>query len=360
MKIGIIGLETSGKTTIFNVLTGQSVEVGYRSSKKNNIGIIKVPDGRVDFLTNIYNPKKTTYAEISFIDIARETHDGHKEKGFSPKLIADLKLMDAFAVVIRTFKNDNIPHPNNNINPLSDLTEVELEMIFSDLGIIEKRLEKATKDKKLMKDKKAYEFEINLLNKCKEQLIQEKMLEDLELSDKEQKAISPYQFLTRKKYIVLLNTGESTKDTVNTAEVIKYMKEKEIIYVDLCGEIEMEITQLSESEQNEYMCELGIKEPARARFIKESYRMLDLISFLTVGKDECRAWTIKNGTKAQKAAGKIHSDLEKGFIRAETVSFNAFKEVGSIQKAKEKGLLRQEGKQYLVKDGDIINIKFNL
>lgn len=361
MKVGIIGLEQSGKSTIFNVLTGQSVEVGYGGSKKHNLGVIKVPDERVDYLSEVYQPKKTVYAEISFVDVAADTMDKSAEKGFSPQLIAEIKLMDAFAVVIRAFKNDNVPHPNNKIHPLNDLKEVELEMIFSDLTIIEKRLERAVKDKRLMKDKKAYELEISLLNKLKEHLSDEKMIKDISLTEEEQRVISPFQFLTEKNYLVLLNTGDSEDDTVDTSEIIKYMKEKNISSVDLRGRIEMELIQLSEEEQKEFMEELGIEKPTRERFIKESYKLLDLISFLTCGKDECRAWTIKNGTNAQKSAGKIHSDLERGFIRAETVSYQDFKELGgSMQKVKEKGLLRQEGKEYIVKDGDIINIKFNV
>lgn len=359
MKIGIIGLEQSGKSTVFNVLTGQSVEVGFSAGKKNNIGNIKVPDERIDYLAKIYDPKKITYAEISFVDVAVDGDKG-AERGFSPKLIADLKLMDAFAVVIRAFEDDNVPHPNNKTAPLNDLKDIELEMIFSDLGIVENRLERAVKDKRLMKDKQAYEMEIGLLEKVKKQLSDEKMIKDLELTEEEKKALAHYQFLTEKNYIVLVNTGENDDDTVDTTEIIKYMNDKNIMYVDFCGKIEMELVQLDDSEQEEFMKELNINEPARDRFIKESYRMLDLISFLTAGKDECRAWTIKKGTIAQKAAGKIHSDLERGFIRAETVAFDDFKEYGGMQGAKEKGLLRQEGKTYIVSDGDIINIKFNV
>lgn len=361
MKIGIIGLEQSGKTTIFNVLTGQSAEVGFGGSKKNNLGLIKVPDERIEYLTGIYQPKKTTYAEITFVDVAGEVGERTNEKGFSPKLLAELRNMDAFAVVIRAFKDDNVPHPNNKINPLNDLKNVELEMIFSDLTIVENRLERAVKDKRLMKDKKRYELEINILNKIKDQLTDEKMIKELEFTEEEQKAISSYQFLTDKNYLVIVNTGEDKTDTANTTEAIKYMDEKGITYVDLCGKIEMELSQLPENEQEEFMKELGIEESARARFIKQSYKMLDLISFLTAGKDECRAWTIRKGTKAQQAAGKIHSDLERGFIRAETVSFKEFKEAsGSMVKVKEQGKLRQEGKEYIVQDGDIINIKFNI
>jgi hypothetical protein len=233
-------------------------------------------------------------------------------------------------------------------------------MIFSDLAIIEKRIEKASKDKKLTKDKAAFEAEISVLEKLQNQLSQEKMIKDLELTPEEHKSISNFQFLTDKNYIVLLNTGENKNDTVDTSAVISYMKTKNIVYVDLCGKIEMELSQLPDEEQKVFMEDLGIKESARSRFIKESYRMLDLISFLTAGKDECRAWTINKGTTAQKAAGKIHSDLERGFIRAETVAFEDFKNSGGMVKAKEKGLLRQEGKDYIVKDGDIINIKFNI
>jgi hypothetical protein len=360
MKIGIIGLEQSGKTTIFNTLTGQTAEVGYGGSKKHNLGLIKVPDERVDYLTEIYQPKKTTYAEISFVDVAAD-ESGKEEKGFSSKLISEIKMMDAFAIVIRAFKNEVVPHPNNKINPMDDLKEVELEMIFSDLDIVEKRLDKASKDKKLMKDKQAYEKEISLLNKLKDQLSDENMIKDLELSEEERKDISHYQFLTDKNYLVLINTGEDEKDTVGTSEVIDYMKEEGITYVDLCGKIEMELSQLPEDEQEEFMGELGIEEPAKNRFIKESYAMLDLISFLTSGKDECRAWTIKRGTTAKKAAGKIHTDLERGFIRAEVMSFEAFKSHnGNVNKVKEDGQLRLEGKEYIVKDGDILNIKFNI
>jgi ribosome-binding ATPase len=361
MKIGIIGLEQSGKTTIFNTLTGQSAEVGYGGSKKHNLGIIKVPDERVDYLSEIYQPKKTTYAEISFVDVAVDEPGKHEEKGFSAKLIGEIKTMDAFAIVIRAFKNPNVPHPNNKIDPMSDLKEVELEMIFSDLSLVENRLDRASKDKKLMKDKQAYEKEINLMSKLRDQLSEEKMIKDLDLSDEERKEIVHYQFLTDKSYLVLINTGEDGDETVDISEVIDYMKTEGITYVDLCGKIEMELSQLPEDEQKEFMGELGISEPARNRFIKESYAMLDLISFLTSGKDECRAWTIKRGTTSKKAAGKIHSDLERGFIRAEVMSFHAFKNHGgNVTKVKEDGQLRLEGKDYIVQDGDILNIKFNV
>ncbi|MFW5799184.1 MAG: DUF933 domain-containing protein, partial [Spirochaetota bacterium] len=213
-----------------------------------------------------------------------------------------------------------------------------------------------------MKNKQAYELEINLLNKLKDHLSAENMIKDLNLSQEERKSMSHYQFLTDKNYIVLLNTGETDEDTADCTEVINYIKEKGITCVDFCGKIEMELAQLPPEERKEFMEELGIEESARKRFIKESYKMLNLISFITVGKDEVRAWTIESGTIAQKAAGKIHSDLERGFIRAETVSYEDFKEKcnGDMNKAREQGLLRQEGKEYIVKDGDIINIKFNV
>ncbi len=361
MKIGIIGLDQSGKTTIFNTLTGQSAEIGFGGSKKKNIGIIKVPDERIDFLKKIYDPKKTTYAEINFVDVSAGGAENQEEKGFSPKLIADIKMMDAFALVVRAFINENVHHPNTKIDPLSDLKELELEMIFSDLGIVEKRLEKSSKDKKLMKDKKAYEKEIALLTKLKDQLSDEKMIKDLDLNDEDRKDLSHYQFLTDKNYIVVINKGESDDDTVPIEELIKDLNSRGVTYTELKGNIEMELSQLSEEEQEEFMKDLGITEPAKNRFIKESYAMLDLISFLTAGKDECRAWTVKKGTNAKKSAGKIHSDLERGFIRAEVFSFKDFKEHGgNVAKVKEKGLFRLEGKEYIVQDGDIINVKFNV
>ena len=279
------------------------------------------------------------------------------------KKVSDLiKDVDAIVHVIRGFEDESIVHPLGNVNPARDAETVELEMIFGDLELVEKRLERMEQGQK--RGKKPDETEKKILLKCKEVLEKETPLRDIEFSEEEQKTMRNLQFMSIKPVVIVLNVSEkdlnSEETTGTTSGLQKFFKGKQVKVLNLCGKIEMEIAQLSPEEASAFLDDLGIHEPALNRLIHVSYDLLGLISFLTVGEDEVRAWTVKKGTDAQKAAGKIHSDIERGFIRGEVVSFDDFISNGSMSAARDKGLLRLEGKTYEVKDGDIINFRFNV
>ena len=361
MKIAITGLANSGKTTIFNALTGLNLETTIYPTltAEPHLGVVKVPDSRIEKLAAIYKPKKTTYATVEYVDYIGITKGDIEQN----KKVSDLiKDVDAVVHVVRGFEDESIVHPLGNVNPARDAETVELEMIFGDLELVEKRLERMEQGKK--RGKKPDETEKKVLLKCKEILEKETPLRDIEFSEEEQKTMRNLQFMSIKPVVIVLNVSEKDLNSEETAgttsELQKFFKGKQVKVLNLCGKIEMEIAQLSPEEASAFLDDLGIHEPALNRLIHVSYDLLGLISFLTVGEDEVRAWTIKKGTDAQKAAGKIHSDIERGFIRAEVVSFDDFISHGSMSAAREKGLLRLEGKTYEVKDGDIINFRFNV
>ena len=361
MKIAVTGLANSGKTTIFNALTGLNLETTIYPTltAEPHLGVVKVPDSRIEKLAEIYKPKKTTYATVEYVDYIGITKGDIEQN----KKVSDLiKDVDAVVHVVRGFEDESIVHPLGNVNPARDAETVELEMIFGDLELVEKRLERMEQGKK--RGKKPDETEKKVLLKCKGVLEKETPLRDIEFSEEEQKTMRNLQFMSIKPVVIVLNVSEKDLNSEETAgttsELQKFFKGKQVKVLNLCGKIEMEIAQLSPEEATAFLNDLGIQEPALNRLIHVSYDLLGLISFLTVGEDEVRAWTIKKGTDAQKAAGKIHSDIERGFIRAEVVSFDAFISHGSMSAAREKGLLRLEGKTYEVKDGDIINFRFNV
>jgi len=361
LKIAIIGLANSGKTTIFNALTGLNVETTIYPTlaAEPHIGMVKVPDKRLEKLSGIYNPKKTTYATVEYIDYIGLTK-GDVEQ--NKKVFDLIKDTDAIVHVIRGFEDEVIVHPLGRIDPKNDAETVELEMIFGDLELIDKRLERM--DQGLKRGKKPDEAEKKLLLKCKEGLENEDPLRDMEFSEEEERAMRHLQFMSIKPQVIVLNVAESDIASERTAKTISELegmfKGKQIKILSLCGKIEMEIAQLSPEEAKVFLDDLGISEPALNKLIRVSYDLLGLISFLTAGEDEVRAWTIHRGLNAQKAAGKIHSDIERGFIRAELVSYDDFIACGGMAGAREKGLLRLEGKTYEVKDGDIINFRFNV
>lgn len=365
MKLAIIGLSNSGKTTVFNALTGQNLEttVYPTVSGEPNYGVVKVPDYRIDKLAEIYKPKKITYATVEYIDYIGLTKGDVAQ---NRKVFDLIKDADAIVHVVRAFEDDSVSHPLNEINPLRDIETLELELIFGDIELVEKRLARMEEGAK--KGKKPNEAEKKLLLKCKDALEKEVPLRDVSFDDEEQKAMKHLQFVSTKPEVVVLNLAE--KD-LNTAKAVSLQKEAEKYFdskgisettkvVTLCGKIEMEIAQMSVQDAKAFLDDLGITEPALNKLINVSYDLLGLISFLTAGEDEVRAWTIKKGTSAQQAAGKIHSDIERGFIRAEVVGYNEFISSGSMSAARDKGLLRLEGKTYEVKDGDIINFRFNV
>lgn len=350
MHIGIVGPQYSGKTTVFSALTGivQDAESG---GKKANIGMIQVPDERVDQLYAIYKSKKVTYADISFVDIQSPLEKKNEQGGLDSQTIAQLRNADALVIVVRAFENEAVPHPRDKIDPGADFLNYEEELRITDYIQIENRLERIKKE-----NKKG--IEPDTLQKCLDQLEAGKPLRLLGLSEPEQKVIEGFRFLTQKPVLVLINETEG--ENRSYPEILKEAEQAGSGCMNLSAKLEQEISQLPAGEQEEFLKEMGLERPAREKFIRESYKMMELISFFTVGEDEVRAWTIEQHTKAPGAAGKIHSDLERGFIRAEVVHYDDFIAAGSMAKAREGGTLRQEGKEYVVKDGDILEIKFNV
>jgi GTP-binding protein YchF len=369
MKLAIIGLSNSGKTTVFNALARQDLETTIYPtvSGEPHFGVVKVPDVRIDRLAEIYKPKKITYATVEYIDYIGLTKGDVQQ---NRKVFDLIKDAEAIVHVVRGFEDDSVSHPMNEVNPLRDAETLELELIFGDLEFVEKRLERMEEAQK--KGKKADQKEKDLLLKCREALEKEIPLRNVTFSEEEERAMKPLQFISTKPEVVVLNVGEGdlNSDKVKDIErsVISYFAGKRSdpslpassSVLSLCGKIEMEIAQLSPEEAKAFLDDLAIEEPALNRLIHVSYDLLGLISFITVGEDEVRAWTITKGTNAQRAAGKVHSDIERGFIRAEVAGYEDFMTSGSIHAAREKGLLRLEGKTYLVRDGDIINFRFNV
>ncbi len=349
MKIALIGYPLSGKTTVFNTLTGLHARVdGFiTSGKEANVGLIKVPDNRIDRLSEIFQPKKTTFAEISFVDVGGITATG--TGGIDAQSLSYMRTVDAFTVVARAFEDEAVSHPLNRIDPAADVTSLEEEMALSDLMIIEKRMAR------LEKESKRGSAEHVLLERCNTALGEGKPLRELGLSEEEKRLLAGFQFLTLKPRLVLINTGESNLEA-DPALIERFGGEA----IAFCAALEQQISELGPSEQAEFLEAMGIDEPARPKFIRAAYALLDLISFFTVGKDEVRAWTINRGTDAVNAAGKIHSDIQRGFIRAEVVSYEDFSAEPNMNRMKELGKLRLEGKTYPVQDGDIINFRFNV
>lgn len=359
MKVAVIGLSNSGKTTLFNALTGQNIETTLyaTSSGEPNRGVVKVPDARIDRLSEIFKPKKTTYATIEYIDYVGMTK-GDTEQ--NKKVFDLIKDADAVVQVVRSFEDDAVVHPLAAIDPARDIETLELELIFGDLDLVEKRLDRMEQGAK--RGKKPNEAEKRLLLKCKEHLEKETPLRDVQFTEEEKIAMRPLQFLSTKPEIVVLNVGENDINSERTESLRSDIQSRfpSLSVLSLCGKIEMEIAQLSADEKDPFLQELGIDEPASNKLIHSCYAILGLISFITAGEDEVKAWTISRNTPALYAAGKIHSDIERGFIRAEVISYEDFISSGNMQTAKEKGLMRLEGKTYEVKDGDIINFRFNV
>jgi hypothetical protein len=358
MKIGILGLANSGKTTVFNALTGLDLPVTVYASVEGepHVGVVNVPDHRVGRLSEIYEPKKTTYATVEYIDYLGITRGDLKQNS---KVFDMVKDADAILHVVRVFEDESAAHPLGGVNPERDADTVEMELVLSDLELVEKRLERMEESRK--RGKKPDEKEKKVLLRCREALEEERPLRALDLSDEELKTLRHLQFVTLKPEVMILNLGEDQLDDERVGDLIHSLEERfSSPVIPLSGKIEMEIAQLEEDEQRGFLQDLGITEPGMTRVIQACYRHLGLISFLTVGKDEVRAWTVRKGTPAVEAAGKIHSDIERGFIRAEVVSYDDFIRAGSMALAKQEGVVRLEGKTYEVRDGDIINFRFNV
>jgi len=365
VKLGIIGLSNSGKTTIFNALTGQNLETTIYASvaAEPAYGVVKVPDGRIDSLASIFKPKKTTYATVEYVDYLGLTKGDIAQ---NRKVFDLVKDVDAIVHVVRAFPDDAVVHPMQSVDAMRDLETLALELIFGDLEFVEKRLERMAEAAK--KGKKPGDDEKKLLEKCREALEKEIPLRNISFTDDEMKAMRHMQFVSMKPEVVVLNLAEDMLNSNAACELqqsaAKYFSDKGSAnmarVVTLCGKIEMEIAQLASDEAKAFLDDLGIIEPALNMLIHVSYELLGYISFLTAGEDEVRAWTIRKGLAAQQAAGKIHSDIERGFIRAEVVAYDDFMTDGGMSGARDKGHLRLEGKTYEVKDGDIINFRFNV
>ena len=342
MKIGLIGHRGAGKTTIFNMLTGLQAQVGGFGGKEEvHLGVIKVPDARIDKLSAIFKPKKTTYAEIRFTDFPPS--QGDEDLKSNTALVTQMREVDAITLVLRDF--------DSGAKPLKELNALLTEMILADLTVVENRRGR-------LKKEKARPQEEALLDRCAVALENEESLRNIEFSADEENLASGFGFLSRKPSLVIFNRSEEKASLPLEAEYQEELARRGLQGLALAGKVEMEIAQLDESDRAAFLQEIGIKEPARDRFIRAAYVLSDLISFFTTGEDEVRAWTIAQGTVARKAAGRIHSDIERGFIRAEVVAYDDFIAHGSEAKCKEAGKFRLEGKEYIVKDGDIIHFRF--
>ncbi len=362
MKLGIIGRPQSGKTTIFNALTRTDKPLGGPKAAGGGrfevqMAVVPVPDPRVDRLAAMFNPRKTIYAQVTYADIAGvEAQPGAKEPaGFGGPLLNQLATMDGFLHVVRAFDDPTVPHPAGSVDPARDLAAVDGELLLNDMLAVERKLERLGEEarKGIIKDKGLHTLETALFTQLQSALADERPLRDLALNPADEKLLSSYQLLTRKPILVVMNTGEG-----QSVQLPDY-RHAHVGLVALQGRIEMEIAQLPPDEAAAFLQEYGITEPSRERVIKLSYDLLGLLSFFTVGDDEVRAWTVKRGALAPEAAGEIHTDLQKGFIRAEVISFTELMELGSYNEARSKGRLRLEGKEYGVQDGDILNIRFS-
>jgi ribosome-binding ATPase len=365
VDIGLIGLSKSGKTTIFNGLTkGKATTGGYSSKAQANIGMAGVPDERLYQLAAIFHPKKIVHAEVKYIDIGASLKELAVDKGIGGQLLNQLSTVDVLVNVIRSFKDDSLPHPEGSLDVARDIEAMNLELTFSDLAILEKRLEKMDGAMKAAKaaERIMYQKEQDTLMKIKASLEKDLPIREMLMTAEEIKAISNYQFLTAKPLLTVVNIGEDQLPQAKTLEADlsdRFARPKNKIIAS-CGKLEMELAQMGDEAMQEFRKEFGMQESGLDRTIKVSYELLDLISFLTVGEDECRAWPIRRSTEAVKAAGKVHTDIERGFIRAEVIHYTELLKCGGLVEAKRQGLLRLEGKTYVVQDGDVINYLFNV
>jgi hypothetical protein len=361
MKMAIIGLPNSGKTTVFNALTRSTAETAAYSSGQlePNLATVKVPDARLHVLAEIFNPKKITPADVQYVDVGGlGGGTASKGAGLPPALLNYIGGADALLHVARAFVDENVPHPEGSVNLARDVEAVDLELTFSDLAIIERRLMRLNAEigKMSSKDRELRIAERDLLVRLQAALEGGQPIRDADLTDEEERIIRGYQFLSAKPLLLVINIGE---EQLNTPPQLSYNHRQSGV-VALCGKIEAELAQLDDDDARTFMDDLGISEPARNRVIEISYDLLGLMSFLTAGPDEVRAWTIHKGMPAVEAAGAIHSDIQRGFIRAEIVAYNDLVRAGGMPEAKKQGTVRLEGKQYIVQDGDVCHFLFNV
>ncbi len=363
LDIGIIGLEKSGRTTIFNSLVRTGAGAG-RLRQEEHIGTARVPDRRVDKLKEMFNSRKATYAEIKYLDLGASIKGATGDFNISGRLLSQLGATDALLCVIRNFKDESLMHPQLSIDPSRDIEAMEMELAFSDMAIIERRLERLAGQLKAARqsEKLLLEREVNLLSSLQKSLEEGVPLRRQKLGGEDLKQISSYQFLSLKPLLTVINIDE--EQIKNSAELEKEMTGKfgddSHRIIALAGKLEEELAGLDKASQQSFLSEFNLAEPGLDRVIRSSYDLLGLITFLTTGEDESRAWPVPGGTTAPRAAGNIHSDIERGFIRAEVVTFDNLVRLGGYAGVRREGLLRVEGKNYTVQDGDVIHFLFNI